>query len=421
MLPQLGVNPASRFATMEALVEHGEWSIDQASLLDNTIDKVLWEGRFYSSKPPLMAAIGAPVYRLISDWYDVRFSTDMYRTASLMRLPLAVLPWWLGCVFLFVTLGHIAQSPSVRVWGLASWTLASLSTAYAADLNNHTWAVSAMIACLAVLAPIAASPERRTGVVRALVAGVAAGTVVCFDLGAVPIMGLLGLVVTWRWLGERNLAALAAAIVGASILPTVQAAIQCSIVGDIVPFYLKPEAYQYEGSYWARTSGFDALNEPKAVYLFHSTFGHHGLFSHSPWLLVALPCLFSSWRGVAGASPTGVWWRRAHQQFMTNPDAVLRLTALIAVTFVVLYYTFKSNNYGGLCVGMRWFMVTQPILALAAVHYVQQKRLMERAPELLAGLTTMGAVVCLWGTISVWGEGLIFVIFRGLGMGSING
>lgn len=421
MLPQLGVNPASRFATMEALVEHGEWSIDNASLLDNTIDKVQWEGRFYSSKPPLMAAIGAPIYRLVSDWYDVRFSTDMYRTASLMRMPLAVFPWWLGCVFMFVALGSVARSPAVRVWGLASWTLGSLPTAYAADLNNHTWAVSAMVLCLAALAPIAAHPEKRTGPVRAAVAGAAAGTVVCFDLGAVPIMGMLGLVVTWRWLGERNLPTLGAAVVAASLLPIVQAAIQYSIVGDIVPFYLKPEAYAYDGSYWARPSGFDALDEPKITYFFHATFGHHGLFSHSPWLMLALPWLFAGWQNLAGNAASTSWVSRVDTRFMENPEAVLRLAAVIGLGVVVMYYTFKSNNYGGLCVGMRWFMVTQPVLALAAVHYVEQHRLMARVPELPAALTTMGALVCLWGTVSVWGEGLIFVIFRGLGMGSING
>jgi hypothetical protein len=420
-LPQLGVNAASRFATMEALVEHGEWSIDNASLLDNTIDKVQWEGRFYSSKPPLMAAIGAPIYRLVSDWYDVRFSTDMYRTASLMRLPLAVLPWWVGCVFMFVALGSVSRSPAVRVWGLASWTLASLPMAYAADLNNHTWAVSAMMLCLAVLAPIAAHPEKRTGTARAAIAGAAAGTVVCFDLGAVPIMGMLGLIVVWRWLGERNHRALAAAVVAASVLPIVQAAIQYSIVGDIVPFYLKPGAYAYDGSYWARPSGFDALNEPKATYFFHATFGHHGLFSHSPWLMLALPWIFSGWRDVTGPVGPATWMRRVHRQFMAQPETALKLAAVIGLGVVVLYYTFKSRNYGGLCVGMRWFMVTQPVLALAAVHYVEQHRLMTRVPGLLAALTTVGAVVCLWGTVSVWGEGLIFVIFRGLGMGSING
>ena len=55
------------------------------------------------------------------------------------------------------------------------------------------------------------------------------------------------------------------------------------------------EEYSYEGSFWLTPLELDAFNkypEPKGVYLFHMTFGHHGIFSLTPLFL------FSAWGAV---------------------------------------------------------------------------------------------------------------------------
>ena len=65
-------------------------------------------------------------------------------------------------------------------------------------------------------------------------------------------------------------------------------------------FYLPYESfgsqeYRYEGSIWQTPLELDAFNkhpEPYWVYLFHMTFGHHGIFSLTPIFL------FSAWGGV---------------------------------------------------------------------------------------------------------------------------
>ncbi len=398
MLPQLGVNPASRFAAMESLVERGTWAIDDTSL--HTIDKVMWDGHYYSSKPPLMAAIGAPVYAALRDMTGLTFRANMYETASWLRLPLAVFPWWLGCLFFAALLPRVSQSGLVRGWGIAAWTLASLPMAYAADLNNHTWSVTCLVGAAWALAPLARAGEKQP-VWRTVAGGLLAGAAFCFDLGSGPILGLFGLVAAAALWQRRQFGQLGALVVAGLTVPAIQAGIQYSIVGDIVPFYLKDGAYDYPNSYWRRPSGFDALDEPKPVYAFHALIGHHGLFSHSPWLLLGLPWLVA--RG------------------MTGSERWLRLASVGSVGFLVLYYIFKSNNYGGLCIGMRWYMVATPVLAIAAVVWVDRQRWLQRAPELVVALTTFGAVACMQGTLSVWAEGLIHVIFRAIGMGSIAG
>lgn len=63
-------NDASRWAQVEALVDHGSASIER-SRFRGTVDRVLIGGREYSNKPPLLALAGAALYaplRALTGW-----------------------------------------------------------------------------------------------------------------------------------------------------------------------------------------------------------------------------------------------------------------------------------------------------------------------------------------------------------------
>jgi hypothetical protein len=406
-LPQLPVNPASRFATMESLVERNTWSIDQASM--RTIDKVQFEGRFYSSKPPLMAFIGAGVYYALHHWADLSFAEKKYPTVAAMNLPLSVLPWLLGCV-VFVRLTHyLVRRSGVRIWAGLSFTFGTLPIAYAASLDNHTWSVTALLVSAWALLPLVASQESdsptpsQLPIWRAALAGLAAGGAFTFDLGAGPIIGLVGLAVAWRMLlgGPRQTAPFAVFVLAGLAFPALQSGILLYMSGDFKPFYLRPDAYQYEGSYWRNPTEFDALHEPRWVYALHALVGHHGLFSHSPWLLL-------------GAA----WFFSRETSFRAR---ILQWALAGSVLFIIGYYVARTNNYGGRCVGMRWFMVLTPVLALAAARYADRFDLFNRRTELLVGASTFSAIACTSGTVNPWEEGLILALLRGLGAGSVAG
>ena len=49
----LGANDLSRFATAESLVERGTFIIDD-SPFGNTVDRVMLDGHYLSTKPPVM-------------------------------------------------------------------------------------------------------------------------------------------------------------------------------------------------------------------------------------------------------------------------------------------------------------------------------------------------------------------------------
>ena len=75
--------------------------------------------------------------------------------------------------------------------------------------------------------------------------------------------------------------------------------------GQFKPAYEEfgTKAYTYEGSYWNTPLEFDWFNihpEPKALYLFHMTFGHHGVFSLSPIFLFSI---YACVRNVLGPGP----------------------------------------------------------------------------------------------------------------------
>lgn len=393
----MSVNPASRYATMEALVEHRTFIIDDTSLLRRTVDKVQWEGHFYSSKPPLLATLCAPIYGIVRGVTGVGFREAMYPTVRRMRLFVGVLPW-LAAMAVFLALSRRACADPLSASAIAcAMIVGGLPTAYAAHLDNHSFAFLALLGAALAGAPLAEGKPIPT--VNAAIAGFLGGAAVTFDLGATPMVGLLSLWGMWHARDQRR--TLLVFVACGLVAPLCQTAILYASTGNLKPFYLIPSAYQYDGSYWGNPVEFDALREPAPVYAFHALIGHHGLFSVTPWLLLGLPWFF---------------------QRETTPRAEsLRRVAIAAVLFIVAYYVHRTINYGGRCVGMRWFMVLHPVLAVAVLRTAQRTDIIRRWPIAVGVLVAFSAVNALGGAVNPWEEGFTFALFRAVGLGSVPG
>ena len=396
----MSVNPASRYAGMEALVEHGTYAIDDTALVRSTVDKVQWEGRFYSSKPPLLYTLAAPSYAAISRVTGDTFRSARYPMARRMRVVVALFPWMFGLFLWGRLVDRIAHDPVTRTWGYAAMALGGLPTAYASHLDNHSLAVVALLAMALACAPLL-DEESEWSAGRAGLAGLCGGLAVTMDLGAGPIIGAVGIWVFARAASAGSWTAALAYLGCGFIAPLAQVAIQFHIAGTWRPFYLLDSAYSYAGSYWSRPAEFDALNEPKTTYGLHALLGHHGLFSHTPWLALALPWML----------------QRERDRWLDG----LRLAVIAGVVFVIGYYIAETVNYGGRCVGMRWFMVTHVPLALAALRYASTSGWVARNPALAGLLVGWSAVTALGGAINPWEEGFVYALFRALGAGSIAG
>ncbi len=394
----MAVNPASRYAGMEALVEHRTFAIDDTSLLRLTVDKVKWEDRYYSSKPPLLIVLGAPAYAVAHHAFGLSFRDDLYPTARVMRVALGVIPWAAAMLVCLALFRRTTEDEGARTWGFVALCAGGLTTAYATHLDNHSLAFAALVGAALALAPVVEDPAKLRPAMG-FVGGGLAGLGVALDLGSTPVVFTFGVAALWMLRTHRR--AVALLLCGLLVAPLLQSLIQWSFAGTWRPFYLLPSAYLYPGSYWNSPIEFDALAESKLVYAFHVLVGHHGVFSVTPWLLLG-----------------GVWLARPESSVAA--ERVRRL-GLASVAVVVGYYLARTTNYGGRCVGMRWLIVLHPILACGAVRAVGRYRLVERAPLLLGVLIGLSAASALTGAINPWEEGLVFVIFRALGLGSVDG
>jgi uncharacterized membrane protein YjdF len=84
-------NPASRLATMDALVHERAFEIDQ-SVFGDTVDKVRIGDHFYSSKPPLLSVGGALIYKVLKHWTPISFRKDRTYAVQVMSVILAGIP-----------------------------------------------------------------------------------------------------------------------------------------------------------------------------------------------------------------------------------------------------------------------------------------------------------------------------------------
>lgn len=338
-------NTRSRIITVERLVEQGTMAHlapGDTTPFELSIDAVLIDGRMYSSKPPVYPFVMAGqawMLKQLTGWHFYPHRKSYIRILTLLNqvLPFVVVLW-----LALVMARQYTRDPWVLTMLVLTLSVGSLAFGYAVTINNHTPAALALFGCLFLVWQ--AVYRGRGGWWRYLLFGLLAGFAASTDLPGLAMAGGMWLVLLYH---NWRMSWPAALVMAVPMMVTV--IVFYNLSGSFSPLYVQTELYRFEGSYWLEPEAHDTLREPKWLYFFHITFGHNGLFSLSPVLLL----------GAAGL----VWLLRQRQM----PERPLVAMLALGMAAIFLFVLLKTSNYGGYCIGTRWFIVFMPILGMMAL------------------------------------------------------
>jgi hypothetical protein len=338
--PVNGSNDGARWNTVWSLTNGRGYVIDDAPYFG--IDKVRREGHFYSSKPALMPTVLAGMAWVIRGLTGWAIPAQDWIVIRLILTLINVVPFGIFIYFFSRMLDRYDPGLPARLFCLLSAAFGTYLTAYSIALNNHTQAAIAAFLALYCLVRIVYDGER-SWYYFALCGLFTSWTVVSEMMAVVFALAVLG----WLFLKapRRTLTFFVpvAVVMAVAYFYTIWLS-----TGSLVPYYLKmnTELYQYEGGYWAHPTGIDAANEPKWFYAFNLLLGHHGIFSLTPLFLIGF---------------YGMWKDRKLRG--------IHLLGLGLTAAMLVFYTFMTNNYGGVAQGARWLFWLIPfwLLGLAPV------------------------------------------------------
>ena len=397
-MPSHADNDRSRWATVRALVDNGEYSIgyreeghdadgrpnDRGIIARDpgrdtgwgTIDKVLdpKTKRFYSSKPPLLPTMVAGEYWLLKHTlgWEITGEPGRWEVVRTILLTINALPW---AIFLGL-LALIAEKYGTTDWGrlfvMTAACFGTFLTPFATTLNNHTVA-----ACCAMFALYPAlriwswtketepSGKADPPLYLFLLAGFFGSFTACMELPAASFTAILFLLLLWR-APSRTLVA----FVPMAVLPVAAFFLTNYLaIGQWKPAYgeFGGPWYGFEGSHFLEVknhpSGIDGagyLEEPRPVYAFHLLLGHHGLFSLTPIFLAAFVGMIVGLRFlVLKESPVPA--PNQEQRSLGLASLLTLVVSLIVLGFYIFYLDKGSRNYGGWTCGPRWLLWLTPL------------------------------------------------------------
>ncbi len=336
-------NDIARVASIESLVERGTWAVDDSPWVDETKDKVLLNGHFYSDKMPLLTLMGAGVYAVLHGWgaslapdcsQAAAFCAYRWVTLVLVGIPVALLVW------LFFNWARRWAPLWVAVIGTLVLALGSMVLPFALVLNHHAPAAASVFASFYLLA------TRRTERGWLVLAGFLAALAISFD----ALSGIVAASVLAIALVRLRVACIYVAL-GAAIPILLTAALDLQIAGTVVPPYLITNGYNYPGSEFPAAVGGNGTPDDYVAYAFRMFLGGKGLFAYNPLLLL----------GLAGAIYVAL--QRGH------PLRIEGLFTSLGFVLLCLYLATNTGNLGGTGYGERWFVVAIPTL-LAFLFFV---------------------------------------------------
>lgn len=347
--PWMSTNALSRVITVERLVEKGSWAHatpTDRSPFPPSIDVVKVGDRIYSSKPPLYPLIMAGQSIAVKSVTGMEFYPHRKDYLRILLIVNQVLPYWILLWVAFLMLKDFTRDVWTINFMLLALGIGILPFAYVPTLNNHTLSATLFFIAFYLMYRITRKGDHRLGI--ALLAGILLGYGVAVELPGGVFAVAFGLVI-FRHSPKLGLVTFIGMVL--PLLPTFY--VYHEISGHYKPFYLQGELYRYEGSYWRNPEGMDAIRHDRLTYIFHSTFGFRGLFLLTPLFLLV---------------PGGVWrlLRSGQREMRWQWMAILAGTVAI-----LLFVWLRTQNYGGACVGMRWFMPFMPLLMLMAWPLVE--------------------------------------------------
>lgn len=334
--PRLRANDLSRWNTVHALAHTGSYAIDGFPL-GHTKDHVRVEVdgvvHYYSSKPAFMATWVAGLYLPF-----LRLGLPLERhTMGMILLVANLLPFAAFLWFYWRYLEDAGFSRFARAVAFATAALGTHLTGYTVVLNNHLPAAMGSFFAAYCYWRIRIRGEERVGSFAAM--GLASGVAIAHEFSAALLVsGAFAALVV-----RRPRPTLLVAIPCLALPVGAVFAAEYAATGDPLPNYvhalLGNSRAAYAGSYWASPKGYDLHPDPVLVRAFHMTFGHHGIFSLTPILLL---CAGPAWRALRA-------WPKSDAE-----RAITALCAASAASFAL--YLFATQNYGGLAQGFRWLM-----------------------------------------------------------------
>ncbi len=412
---QLGANDVSRWCTVWSLVERGTYVIDDCPWQTDTQDKIYRAPKgapiepgeqepvkhFYSSKPALLPTLiagiiyparvitGVPVdHNVLQDrverWTQKPDPDSPHKVKGVLEKPkepakwpayifyfkpamvlLNVLPFGILLVLFARVLDRYAANDWAWFFCLVAAAFGTYLLPFAQTLNNHTVAAWSAFFALYPFLRIWDDGER-SGWRFALV-GFFAAFAATNELPALAFLAAILALLLVRFPRETALY-----FVPAAVIPFAAAlAAQYAAFGELKLAYdsFGTDEYLWEGSIWQTPLELDWFTdhpEPKVVYLFHMTLGHHGIFSLSPIFLFAA---LGAVRLLRGGGPPWAVIRDGGGRM----TAMAWLTTILTIV-VLAFYTWnpKARNYGGSTQGLRWLFWLIPFWLLMLPKGVEE-------------------------------------------------
>ncbi len=391
--PFLSANDRSRWCTVRALVEPdmrvpgAPYAIDKVIDRKNnpgwdTIDKVLRNDHYYSSKPPLLSTFMAAEYWMIYHATGKSLGTHPYEIGRFMLITING-----ACLLLiFLFTARLVERLGTTDWGrvlvMASCVFGTFLTTFATTITNHLPAAACTAVLLDALVRIWFDGDRRPWTF--IVAGFFSALLAANEVPAALLSAVVSVIVLWLAPRKTLLAYLPPALlVTAAFFATNWIAVQ-----SLKPAQMHRSPgdnwYDYPGSYWRHRQGIDQGEKSAAVYALHVLVGHHGIFSLTPiW-----------WLSLLGG---GLWLTRGDRRLKSCTLLALGVT-LVCLAFY-LWWPGVDRNYGGGASAFRWVFWMAPMwlmFMLPAADLLSHGRWTRGVGLVLLALSAMAASYPTW-------------------------
>jgi hypothetical protein len=343
-----GWNQNSRFDLVRAIVEHGTLRID--AYHENTGDKALANGHYYSDKAPGLALLAVPIAEVTrpllgAAGVDPESPRGLLDLAYCLTVLAVALPMAAACACLFWIALQLGSSVSASAFAALALGLATPMWAYSTLFWGHALAGACLVFAFACAVRLRGDGSYRGDLFWGSTLGLTAGWATVTEYPSAPasaMVAVLALAVVWKSGPGRRWGVIVGVAAGALLCLIALMAYQYAAFGSV--FHPSYSYYPAGAFYWMK-HGYLGLTYPR--------------------IDVALKLLFSCRRGlllsgpVVLAAPFGL--RLLWKQPATHAAAVT--AAAIAVYYFLFHASFSSWP-AGWAYGPRYMSPGIPFLCL---------------------------------------------------------